>query len=129
MRLSGQFQICLFFFFYEKIFSVKKAPKRKQTIFTLLEIFACPKNCCLYCLVFACFCFVRWFSLCCVFVRSKFFRKKKVNRLEIVLIISYTILLWAAFHEILAIKISNKILIQQRFNKIFWFQTLISSKH
>ena len=39
MRLSGQFQVCSFFF-YEKILNVRKEPKRKETIFTFLE-----KNC------------------------------------------------------------------------------------
>ena len=63
MRLSGQLQVCLFIFFYEKTLSVKYAPKRKQTILTLLEVFVRAKNCCLYCLVFACFCFVSWFLL------------------------------------------------------------------
>ena len=67
----------LFIFFYEKILRVKKAPKRKQTTFTLLEVFVHAKNCCLYCLVFACFCVVSWFLLVGVFVRLKFFHKKK----------------------------------------------------
>ena len=35
----------LFFFFYKKILKVKEAPKRKQTIFTLLEFFVRAKNC------------------------------------------------------------------------------------
>ena len=35
---------------------------------------------------------------------------------------------WATVHEILAIKISKTMLTQQKFNKIFWFQTLISSE-
>ena len=36
---------------------------------------------------------------------------------------------WATVYEILAIKISKAMLIQQKFNKILRFQTLISSKH
>ena len=33
---------------------------------------------------------------------------------------------WATIQEILAIKISKKMLTQQKFNKTFWLQTLIS---
>ena len=40
-------------FFYKNILSVKKAKNANQTIFTLLEVFVCAKNCCLCCLVFA----------------------------------------------------------------------------
>ena len=36
---------------------------------------------------------------------------------------------WATVYEILVIKISKKILTQQKFNKILRFQTLIFSKH
>ena len=35
---------------------------------------------------------------------------------------------WATVHDILAIKISKKMLTQQKFNKIFWLQTLLSPK-
>ena len=42
LRLSGQFPVCLFFF-YEKILSVKKAPNAKQTIFTVLKAFVVQK--------------------------------------------------------------------------------------
>ena len=79
----------LFTFFYEKILSAKKAPKRKQTIFTLLEVLVRAKNCCLYCLLFASFVLLVGFCLWRVFVRLKFFRKrKKINRLVNVLIAS-----------------------------------------
>ena len=46
MRLSRQFQVCLFFFFYEKVLRAQKAPKRKTSDFHPLrslcarEIFA-----------------------------------------------------------------------------------------
>ena len=43
----------LFIFVYEKILSVKKASKRKQTIFTLLEAFVRAKNGCLCWFLFA----------------------------------------------------------------------------
>ena len=78
----------LLIFFLRKNF---KPRKRIQTIFTLLEVFVREKNCCLCCLVFACFCFVSWFLLVMCFCAFKIFKKK--NRLEIVLITSYTILL------------------------------------
>ena len=41
MRLSGQFQACLFIFFYEKVLTVKIAPKRKTNDF---QVFARTKN-------------------------------------------------------------------------------------
>ena len=69
--ISSLFIYLFIYLFYKKILIVKKA-----SIFTLLEVFVCAKNC-LYCLVFACFCFVNWFLLCCIFVRSKSFCKKK----------------------------------------------------
>ena len=67
----------LLVFFYEKILGVNKAPKRKQTIFTLLEVFVRAKNCCLYCLVFACFCFVSSFLLVTCFCALKIFSQKR----------------------------------------------------
>ena len=36
---------------------------------------------------------------------------------------------WATAHEILAMKISKTMLTQQKFNKVLWFQEIISSKH
>ena len=47
------------------------------------------KYCCLCCLVFAKFCFVGWFLRVSVLVRTKSFLKKKINKLEIVLITSF----------------------------------------
>ena len=38
------------------------------------------------------------------------------------------IVFWATLHEILAIKISKKMLTQQKSTKILWLQTLISPK-
>ena len=66
------------FFFFLRI--------AKQTIFTILEVFLHKKFLPLL-FLFACSCFVGWFSLDCLFVRAKSFRKK-INRLEIVLITS-----------------------------------------
>ena len=65
MRLSEQFQACLRFF-YEKVLSVKKAPKRKTNNFHSLRRFCVHKKCCLCCLVFWCF-----------FLGSRPFCKKK----------------------------------------------------
>ena len=65
--------LSLFIFFHENILSLKKAPKCKQTIFTLLEVFVHAKNCCIYCLVFPCFCFVSWFLLVTCFCALKIF--------------------------------------------------------
>ena len=67
----------LLIFFYEKILNVKKAPKRKQTTFTLSEVSVRAKNFCLYCLVFACFCFVHLFMLVTYFCLFKIFSLKK----------------------------------------------------
>ena len=92
LRLSGQFQVCLFF--YEKILSVKKAPKRTTNNFYSLRSFcACQK-------IMSLFFFVHLFLFCWlffwlwrVFVRLKLSCKKVIiNRLEIVLITSNTIL-------------------------------------
>ena len=96
MRLSGQFLACLFFF-YEKVLTVKNAPKRKTNDFHPLRTFCAHKKCCLCCLVFVQFCFLGEFFLVSVFLRSKPFRqKKRTNRLEVVLITSFTILLTCA---------------------------------
>ena len=66
LRLSGQFQVCLFF--HEKILSVKKAPKRTTNNFYSLRSFcACQKIMSLV-FLFACFCFVGCFFGCDVFL-------------------------------------------------------------
>ena len=95
MRLSGQISSLFFFFFYEKILNVKKNRQNaKQTIYSLLEVFARAKNCCLSCLVSAYFVLIVCFGLIWVFVHLKCFgKKKKKNRSKIALITSYTILL------------------------------------
>ena len=61
-EVSGQFRVCLFFLrkYFER---EKKHQNRKQTIFTLFEVFVLAKNCCLCCFLFAHFCFVTWFLL------------------------------------------------------------------
>ena len=53
-----------------------------------VEVYASMKNCYLCCLVLAYFCLLADFCLWRVFVRSKSFRQKKINRLEIVRIAS-----------------------------------------
>ena len=90
MRLSGQFQAC--FFFYENILRVKKAPKRKINSVSPLRSFSARKI-----VAFVVFCLLNFFllvgfGLSFVFVRLKFFRKK-INKLEIVVITSCTILM------------------------------------
>ena len=67
MRFSRQFQACFFFFFYEKVLSVRKAPKPKTNDFHPLRSFGTRKkllplllSVCLilFCLlIFACECF------------------------------------------------------------------------
>ena len=92
MRLSRQFQAR--FFFHERISRAQKPPKRKTNDFHPLRSFSAHKKCCLCCLMLVYFCFLSWFLLVSVFVRAKSFCKnKRKNRLEIVLITSYTILL------------------------------------
>ena len=88
MRLSRQFQACLVFIiiFFRKRFHIHKNMSH-------LEVYAHMKNCCLYCLVLAYFCFVSWFLLVVCFCACKIFslkkkNNKKINRLEIVLITS-----------------------------------------
>ena len=80
MRLSKQFQDCLFFL--AKRF-------RAHKITPHLEVYVRVKSYCLCCLVLVYFCFVSWFLLVAGFCGRKIFlSKKKKNRLEIVLITS-----------------------------------------
>ena len=81
MRLSAQFLVCLFislFIFWEKFLSEKKASKHTHTQkekISLLEVL-CAKNCCFYCLAFACFCFVSCFLFVLWFCVAKTFSHK-----------------------------------------------------
>ena len=77
-------------YYFPKILSLEKAPKRKTSDFHPLRSFCARKKCCLCGLAFAYFCFVSWFLLVSVFFTLKIFSYKKI---EIVLITSYTILL------------------------------------
>ena len=70
MRLSSQFQACLFYFFWRKDFACTKT---RHT----LEVYAHVKNCCLYYLVLAYFSFVSWFSLVTCFCAREIFSSKK----------------------------------------------------
>ena len=94
MRLSRQFQVCLFFL--RKNFEWKREYQNaKQTISTLLEVFARKKIAPFtisYSLIFV---LLVGFCLWCVFRVRKFFLKK-IFRLEIVLITSIIILLMCA---------------------------------
>ena len=86
MRLSRQFKVCLFIFFYEKVLNVKKARKCKTNNFDLLRSFAHIKN-----IAFVVFCllgFGYWliFACECFFYAQNLFLKK--NCLKIVLITS-----------------------------------------
>ena len=93
MRLSGQFQAC-FFFFHEKILSVKKNTKTQNKLFSLSEKLLCAQKIvalvAFYSLIFV---LLVGFCLWHVFLLSKTFREKKINRLEIVPVTSFTILL------------------------------------
>ena len=75
MKLSRQFRACLFvyFLFLRKSFQRKKAPNAKETTFTLLEVFASTKNCCLCCLILFC-----WLIFACdvLLCAQKLFVKK-----------------------------------------------------
>ena len=73
IRLSGQFQVCLFVL-YEKFLSVKKALNAKQTNFPLLEVFVPAKI--VFFVVFCMLLFVLLVGFCLwrVFVRLTFFR-------------------------------------------------------
>ena len=82
MRLSGQFQACLFF--YEKISRAQKSLKRKTNDFYPLrreKLLPLLFSVCLIC----------FFGLLLVIVcaRNLFVKKKKINRLEIVQIASF----------------------------------------
>ena len=85
IRLSGQFQVCLFVF-YEKNFERKKSTKCKTNEFPPLRSFCACKNCFLCCFLYASFCFVSWFLFVTCFCAFNIFSlKKKLNRLETVL--------------------------------------------
>ena len=71
LRLSRQFQTCLFFL--RKRF---RAHKNKSH----LEVYARMKNCCLCCLVLAYFCFVSWFLLVTCFCAREIFSSKKKKK-------------------------------------------------
>ena len=72
MRLSRQFQACLFFL--TKIFRAHKNMSH-------LEVYAGVQNCCLCCLVLAYLCFVSWFLLMmCFCAREMFSSKKKLKK-------------------------------------------------
>ena len=73
MRLSRQFQVCLFF--YKKILNAQKAPKRKTNNFCLPRSFCAREK--LLPFLFACFCFVGWFLFVTCCRAFKNFRTKK----------------------------------------------------
>ena len=91
MRLSGQFWVCLYFF-YEKILSAQKhaqsknqlTKQNKRTLHNNGNKFSPAQK-----LLRGWKSFVLHF---CTFLCSRFFRTKRINRLEIVLITSYTLL-------------------------------------
>ena len=68
MRLSRQFQVCLF--------SCGENISRTQKHVTPRS-FARVKNCCLCCLMLPYFCFVSWFSFVTCFCARKIFSSKK----------------------------------------------------
>ena len=89
MRLLRKFQACLLFFFFSKRFRSHKKPQSvRQATFTLLEVCARKK---LLPLLFSVSLFLFcWFIFACdVFLCARnLFVKKKINRLEIVLMAS-----------------------------------------
>ena len=101
MRLSGQFQVCLFFFLRKDFERKKTHHKQKPTNKTKIsnkkqqrwQYFA-PKN----------FkgCETRFFCILVLFYKQNFFVKKKkqskINRLEIALITSFAMLLINSFN-------------------------------
>ena len=88
MRLSRQFQTCLFFL--RKDFARTKCTRHKTSDFhPLRSFFACEKLLPLLfsvCLILFCW---LMFACECFFLRVKFFREKNINRLKIVLITSF----------------------------------------
>ena len=93
LRLLGQFQ-----FFLRKMFELKKALKRKTNNFHPLRIFSACKRLLPLMVFFRFFLFCYLIFACDMFFFcSKFFRKKGINWLEIVLITSNTVLLWIIF--------------------------------
>ena len=87
MRLSRQFQACLYFF-AKRFCVLKKHQNAKQATFTLLE--NCARKKLLPCLFSVCLILFCWLMLACVFLCARnLFVKKKINRLEIVLITSF----------------------------------------
>ena len=88
MRFSGQFQTCLFSWK-----DLKRTKSNKMQNKQFLPFCAHEKLLPLLFSVCFFFCFLVGFGLICVFVRLKFIvKKKKKNRLRIVLIASFTIL-------------------------------------
>ena len=78
MRLSRQYQACLFFFFFTKRFCAhKKHQNAKQTTFTLLEDFARIKNVAFVVFYSLVFVLLVNFCLSVFFYAQDFFVKKK----------------------------------------------------
>ena len=86
MRLSRQFQACLYFF-AKRFCVLKKYQNAKQATFTLLE--NCARKKLLPCLFSVCFILFCSLMLACMFLCARNLFLKKINRLEIVLITSF----------------------------------------
>ena len=86
--ISSQFII----FFTKRFWAYKKHQNSKRTISTLLEVFMRAVNRCLCCFLFAYFFFFFFFGWFAFFQAQKLFLKK-INWLEIALIVSFTMLL------------------------------------
>ena len=104
MRLLGQFQASLFFFFLQKDFEQTKSTKTQTSDLFPLDVFHAHK-------IAAFLVFVRFFAICAfcafmllcfydlvLFVRSKSFRKKTMKKFQIALIASFTLLLKSSYH-------------------------------
>ena len=108
MRLSRQFQACLSFF-TKRFRSHEKHQNVKQATFTLLKI--CAHERLLPLLLSVClilFCWLMFACECFLYVRNLFVKKKKINRLEIVLITS--------FHCSTLNNVKHKLLLQTKQN-------------
>ena len=129
---QGKFKLVYLFIYFTKIFwGYKKHQNSKQTILTLWEVFMRVKT-----VAFVVFCslilvFVGWFCLICVFLCSKSFRKKKIKRLKIVPITSFTILLKCtptpqpAYREFICTHLFLFLWIFDHLRKSFWISSYL----
>ena len=78
----------LFFFLTKRFFQTKSTKASNKQLPPSQKLLCTKKPRCLCCFLFVYFCLLVGFAFICIFMRSRFFEKKKINRLEIVLIAS-----------------------------------------